>query len=235
MRFFFLIFFLLSFPLVGEAQKKKPRLHRTRSSVIPRSLLKTKGAVLAQNVILDEAGILRVKRRSQVESFVKTGALVSLPKNLVGITFDPIPNWQKFVLPETAEWMKLTSSTIGKKLHHPLIITSGLRDESKQRVLKKKLGKEAASAELSVHLAGAAVDFSKRNLSRKDLKIFLTWLDHEEKAHRIDALFHGRGRKHFHVFILPKTESRVVNIPVFRPPTINIKLRPPSSIDALAP
>ena len=152
------------------------------------------GCLEAMNDIADAMHLPIVTERN-IDSLKKAGFLVPITEFVKLKKVDPE---LAFCTKPLSDFLENLSIEFSEKFNKRLTLTSAIRTMEHQKKLAKK-NKNAAKEEISMHVRGAAIDISYKNLSVKEI----TWLqkkfDSLKSDQRIYVIKERIGYHNFHI------------------------------------
>ena len=180
-----------------------PSLARVRrGGVAIGPLTARRGHLGRENALADREDLSRIRDRRMLRRFVRSGLLITLPRESKSYWVSGVPSWLRVTRPWTKRFIEQLAAGLHGLFGTRLKVTSLTRTVGVQRALATRNGNAAPARgrRQSVHLTGAAVDLSKRGLERREIR----WLRHVLRRLTRQGLVSAieeRFQPHFHVLV----------------------------------
>jgi hypothetical protein len=189
-------------------------------------------SLIRQNEKTNADNLERIEDEADLEARIASGQLVKVPES-AGLTVNPeLPVNRRYCRPWTAAFLTDLAHAHEAQFHRPFEVSSAVRTVQYQKHLVRTNG-NAAPAEgdiASPHLTGAAVDISKRDLSRSEIYWMRDRLNSLEAEGKIDVEEEFR-QSCFHITVY---KSYTGDGPVHKPASHDLA-RPTDGPDAPTP
>lgn len=168
------------------------------------SLRATTASPILQNEKANADHLSRFEDQEMLARWVRLELMVPLSANSSHYYFHEVPSRNRYLRP----WARLFVQRLSRQFHarfkKPLRVTSLVRTEEYQKALRRRNGNAspASGEKRSSHLTGAAIDFSKKGMTRAQI----TWM------RRSLSTIMDRG----HVFALEEFQQPVFHVLVHR-------------------
>lgn len=142
-----------------------------------------------QNQNADEAGLIRIANDTELEYLKGEHVLVPIPAEAVDVD-ERMPEKFRFVLPSTRRFLRELGYQFMRTFEKKLVITSAVRTQEYQNLLRTSNGNAAASEygpSQSSHLTGATIDIGKKGLSLLETEWLRVRLLHFENDGYVEA------------------------------------------------
>ena len=123
---------------------------------------------IEQNRLANADHLSRMQDKAMVQRWVRLELLVPVRERTRDYYLHAVPNDYRYLRPWAYLFLQRLGNQFRTRFGRPLRITSMLRTVSYQRALARRNGNAAASTgpKASVHLTGACLDISKRDMTR---------------------------------------------------------------------
>jgi len=178
-----------------------------------------------QNRKTEDDGLERIEDDDDLNDRIARKMLVPLPASAALAVNGELPANRRYCRPWTARFLADLARAHEAVFQRPLIVTSAVRTVDCQKRLMEANG-NAAAAEgdiASPHLTGAAVDFAKRNMSRREIAWMRAHLLALQQSGKIDVEeeFH---QSCFHITVY---KDYAPSVPTTEPDQAHAAVNPP--------
>ena len=163
-----------------------------------------------QNELADNDHLSRMKDKAMVQRWARLQLLVPVKERTRDYYLHAVPADYRYLRPWAYLFLQRLGQQFRNRFGHPLRVTSLVRTVSYQRSLARRNGNAAPSSgpKASVHLTGACLDFSKRDMTRTQLSWVRNVLISLREQGYLYAIEEFR-QPAFHVLVLRKYEDYV--------------------------
>ena len=125
---------------------------------------------IIQNKRADSDRLGRIEDDRMLQRYARLQLLSSVPDKAKGYYIHNVPTRYRYLRPWTKLFLDRLSSQFQRRFRKPLRVTSLTRTAAYQNSLRRANGNAASSsgAKRSVHLTGACLDISKKNLRSRE-------------------------------------------------------------------
>ncbi len=140
---------------------------------------------IEQNRLADIDHLSRMKDKAMVQRWARLQMLVPVKERTRDYYLHAVPADYRYLRPWAILFLQRLGQQFRNRFGHPLRVTSLLRTVSYQRSLARRNGNAAPSVgpKASVHLTGACLDISKRDMQRT----------HQSWVRNVLASLHEKG------------------------------------------
>lgn len=191
----FLALFIL--PVEGDGKTKKPG----KSCLA--ELKGSRASLARQNKVVDHYNLERIKSKTDLNSFIRRGILVSIPEHHYYEL--ALENEFRFARPWVKKFLEDFSKEFFIKFGKPLKVTSLVRTRPDQLRLSAQGISDADGKSWyrqSSHLTGSALDISKRPMSKEEVN----WICERFLSLKLKGVLeavHEPHQNHFHIMVFP--------------------------------
>ena len=134
------------------------------------SLRADRDSQIVQNERADRDQLSRIDDDSTLQRYARLQLLSPVPEKTRGYYIHNVPPQYRYLRPWTKLFLDRLSSQFQRRFRKPLRVTSLTRTAAYQKSLRRGNGNAAApyGKKRSVHLTGACVDVSKKNLRSRE-------------------------------------------------------------------
>lgn len=179
--------------------------HRRSVSSIPLMFPPSRAALIAQNQVVNELGLVRVQDDKHLKSLVESEELVAIQETEQVRVAPSLPYNRRYVRPWVNQFLAEMGAAYFNEFGVPLQVNSAVRTVHVQNRLRRILGRTAAPSTgdtASSHLAGLTVDLKRSGLTRAQLKWTQVYLYNVGYQIIVEE-----ERRCFHVMVRPVKES----------------------------
>jgi hypothetical protein len=166
-----------------------PGLYRNGRLVVPAPLKGSHDILIHQNMMANDAGLVRIRDDEQLNQLRAQHVLVDFPES-VSLRLNPELSYdRRCARVWTVRFAADTARAFYARFHEPLQLNSAVRTIAYQLRLQRTNGNAApvAGDVASPHLTGQAIDFGKRGMTMEELAWMRAYLKPLMDAGKVDV------------------------------------------------